>query len=1776
MSERIRAVCEGFMRKSCVLKAVAFLCLSFPSFSQTNFTWSATAASSNWNTSANWSPNGTPLSTDNVVIVNSANIPVLPGNSSVNNFTMTSGSIDLGANTLTINGTAIFTAGTLNNGTIAPSGSAVTCTASTFNTTVNAVCAAVTLNGGTFNAVTTIEKTGASNNTGNGGCTFNAATNIINSGTTILRMANTTADIYNQNVTFTNTGSSYIDVGYGAGTTQLNGDVYVNSTSGTGVRFGQGSGLVNLASGKTVNVGGTGFSAGALYFRNFTQTGSTAQSLDFTGTAILYFQSGSTFNANISMVAPQIYLNGTTFNGTVSLEKNGATNNAGTGGNAFNAATTLALSGSGYFMTGNGNADVFSAPLTLNNTGTAIIHIAYATATATISDNIVVTSASSGGVAFGSNGGAVNFASGKTITVGGAGFSGSGTLLLKNFTQNGSTAQTLTLTGTSVLTIGSGSTFNGNVNFISPQIYLNGCTYNGTVTMEKTGATNNACTGNNTFNGVVSFINSGSGNLRLANTNGDVFNQTLTLTNIGRSYIDIAYGAVAGSSLNENVIVNSTGGTGIRFGQGAGTVTLAAGKTVTVGGTGYSAGDLKFRNFTQTGATAQSFTLTGTAIIYFETGATFNGAVTALAPQIYLNGTTFNGTTYIEKTGATGNTGLGGNTFNGVTILKNSGTANMISGNTTADTYNNDLTLTAANTGSIYLAYVSAGTVFNGNIVVNSASSGAIYLGNGASCSSTLASGKTVTIGGSGFSGSGVLQFKNFTQTGATAQALTLTGTSTLSLLAGNTFNGNVTFIAPQVLLSGTTYNGTVSIEKNGATNNAGVGGNTFNNTTSLTLSGSGYFMSGNGNADAFNGVLTVTNAGTANIHLAYATAPASFNENIVVNATNIGGIYFGNNGGSSTLASGKTITIGGSGFSSSALLVLKNFTQTGSTAQSLTLTGTATLTIGAGTTFNGNVDFTAPIILINGCTYNGTAAFNRTGAGTNQSSGGNTFNAAVAFTNSGSGIFYIDYTGSDVFNDNIIVNSTGGSDVRFGASTGSATLAAGKTIAIGTGGFTSGGLYLKNFTQTGSAAQSLTLTGTAALYFQTGSTFNGNLIAVSPQVYLNGSTFNGTTTIEKNGATNNAGAGGNTFNGTTTLTCSSNGYFMTGNGTADVFSDLTATSTGTGILYVAYATGSSSFNGNIVVSSSNTAGVYFGSTSGTSTLASGKTITVGSGFSSGILLLKGITQSGSTAQSITLTGTATLTVGSGATFNADVTFTAPQILLNGCTFNGTATIEKSGATNNASTGSNVFNSTTTIKNSGSGILYLGNTSGDDFNGNVTFIQTGAGALYPAYNSTSTFSGNISTTGTSTAITFASAATGRVNIDGGTQSISGSSAQTLIIKRLTVSGGGTLTLNVPVNISTGGDLSMTSGTVVTTSTNILTLQDESITSTIGNSGSYVNGPLAYTMSNNGASVLYFPLGKGSDWRPIALTPTHNAATAYTYTAERFNASADAFGYTLPASVDKVSTYSYWDISRTASSSANLTSAVVTFYYGSSGTSDHVLDYTGLTLCKSNGAGAWIDIVGTATANNDGSISSGAFTSFSKFTLANLVGSGNPLPVELLDFTAVLNKGKVDLNWSTATEINNDYFTLERSADGKEFTALSQISGAGNSHSLLKYSFVDENPLQGLSYYRLKQTDFNGAFTYSKVQLVNQNAAPSILAYSIVSDEIHLQLTGYSANEKVSVVIYDLSGREIYSSSLILDAKGNNNMNIANDFAQGIYSLNVISAQQALTQKLALR
>ena len=96
-------------------------------------------------------------------------------------------------------------------------------------------------------------------------------------------------------------------------------------------------------------------------------------------------------------------------------------------------------------------------------------------------------------------------------------------------------------------------------------------------------------------------------------------------------------------------------------------------------------------------------------------------------------------------------------------------------------------------------------------------------------------------------------------------------------------------------------------------------------------------------------------------------------------------------------------------------------------------------------------------------------------------------------------------------------------------------------------------------------------------------------------------------------------------------------------------------------------------------------------------------------------------------------------------------------------------------------------------------------------------------------------------------------------------------------------------------------------------------------------------------------------------------------------------------------------------------------------------------------------------------------------------LARPFGTGAmPLPVVLSSFTAVLkSEHVVQLNWTTASEKDNDFFTVERSSDGINFTELMKIKGAGTSNNLLNYTKIDEKPLVGTSYYRLKQTDYNG-------------------------------------------------------------------------------------------------
>ncbi|MGW8122561.1 hypothetical protein ACV07N_07855 [Roseivirga echinicomitans] len=96
-----------------------------------------------------------------------------------------------------------------------------------------------------------------------------------------------------------------------------------------------------------------------------------------------------------------------------------------------------------------------------------------------------------------------------------------------------------------------------------------------------------------------------------------------------------------------------------------------------------------------------------------------------------------------------------------------------------------------------------------------------------------------------------------------------------------------------------------------------------------------------------------------------------------------------------------------------------------------------------------------------------------------------------------------------------------------------------------------------------------------------------------------------------------------------------------------------------------------------------------------------------------------------------------------------------------------------------------------------------------------------------------------------------------------------------------------------------------------------------------------------------------------------------------------------------------------------------------------------------------------------------------------------------LPITLISFEAKnINNESVQLKWTTANEAGNAYYTVERSANGEDFAAIGALDGAGDSEELLNYIYNDSDPLNGTSYYRLKQTDFNGEFEYSEVKRVS--------------------------------------------------------------------------------------
>lgn len=134
--------------------------------------------------------------------------------------------------------------------------------------------------------------------------------------------------------------------------------------------------------------------------------------------------------------------------------------------------------------------------------------------------------------------------------------------------------------------------------------------------------------------------------------------------------------------------------------------------------------------------------------------------------------------------------------------------------------------------------------------------------------------------------------------------------------------------------------------------------------------------------------------------------------------------------------------------------------------------------------------------------------------------------------------------------------------------------------------------------------------------------------------------------------------------------------------------------------------------------------------------------------------------------------------------------------------------------------------------------------------------------------------------------------------------------------------------------------------------------------------------------------------------------------------------------------------------------------------------------------------------------------------------------GDVLPIELIYFRGTVTDFGVRLTWATASEVNNDFFTIERSTSLEDFEIVGTLPGAGMSSSILTYSFLDsEITNEGVVYYRLKQTDYNGDYEYSDIIAVNMNGGLDIYVYPTVSAGV-FYVNGYNG---FNITITDIQG-----------------------------------------------
>ncbi|MCW3071690.1 MAG: hypothetical protein JWO44_1580 [Bacteroidetes bacterium] len=493
-----------------------------------------------------------------------------------------------------------------------------------------------------------------------------------------------------------------------------------------------------------------------------------------------------------------------------------------------------------------------------------------------------------------------------------------------------------------------------------------------------------------------------------------------------------------------------------------------------------------------------------------------------------------------------------------------------------------------------------------------------------------------------------------------------------------------------------------------------------------------------------------------------------------------------------------------------------------------------------------------------------------------------------------------------------------------------------------------------------------------------------------------------------------------------------------------------------------------------------------------------------------------------------------------------------------------------SGATDNPAT---VINGTSTAV---FGTIDFGTTTLTDVTGTGTFTLNNFAKLKTKNTlgiTSSGLNGSVQVTG---ARTFSNSGYYLYNNTAAAQ-VTGNGLPTNITNTLEIQtvgpGAGGVTLSQATSVTTAaGKLTLTSGRLITATATLITIGAGAAVSPIGGAATkYVDGPI----KKLGNTAFIFPTGDfqapTSKWARIEITAP--AAVSDGYTAEyNYVNPHTPVGAIYGTGITDVSYREYWTLTRTAGTAT----PTVTLYWengvstaaGGSGIFSTASADLHIGEWYNNAGNKWNDHgTGTVTGSTSiGTINTSITPVFVTGTAMPFTFVGptivNPLPIELLSFTGVAGTDGNLLSWSTATETNNDYFELERGSDASTFVSIGTIDGHGNSSSVLNYDFPDHHPMPGINYYRLKQVDFNGDYTYSNAIAIDTEEDSFVLAYPNPSSS---QQVSVGVSENISEIsIYNMMGEVVYHSGLVSGKTFSVDV-----LAKGVYVIKAISSDNKL-------